>query len=91
MTKQAALLEPEAKSVTEPKGTIALNMAECGNCFQVLVSVHVHDFRQCGCDNQAFVDGGHDYLRRGWVFMVPTELSIYKVNNKFTRQAPENI
>lgn len=69
---------------------IALNMAECPECLQVLISASVHDFRQCGCDNQAFVDGGMAYLRRGWVSTVPTELSIYLVDDKFTRNPPED-
>ncbi|UXO93850.1 hypothetical protein Pan2_31 [Pseudanabaena phage Pan2] len=31
----------------------------------MIESVHRHDFRVCPCGN-AFIDGGHDYLRYGW-------------------------
>jgi hypothetical protein len=35
------------------------------SCFDVLVSWDRHDFRQCSCENEAFVDGGFDYMRSG--------------------------
>ena len=43
---------------------IILNLAECALCHQVLISMHAHDFRACGC-GAAFVDGGANYIRRG--------------------------
>lgn len=33
----------------------------------VLVSFNRHDFKQCGCPNGSFVDGGNVYLRVGGV------------------------
>lgn len=45
----------------EPK--IVLNMAQCRRCRQVLISTHMHDFRQCECGSH--VDGGRQYLKRG--------------------------
>lgn len=75
----------EAKSDTTPKVAIAINMAECPECLQVLISAHIHDFRVCGCENEAFVDGGNEYLRRGWNTSSLDELSIGKVNGVFVR------
>jgi len=43
---------------------IFLNMGRCKSCHQVLVSLHVHDFRQCSC-GASFVDGGFEYMRYG--------------------------
>lgn len=37
----------------------------CLECDMVLVSMHRHDFQMCGCENQAFADGGTDYSRIG--------------------------
>lgn len=42
---------------------LVLNMGRCRKCKRVLISVSVHDFRSCECGS--FVDGGHDYMRRG--------------------------
>lgn len=44
---------------------ITKNAARCKKCGDVIESKHVHDFRWCKC-GQVFVDGGHDYLRRGF-------------------------
>lgn len=40
------------------------NAARCLLCDTVVESKHRHDFVRCKCGN-LFVDGGHDYLRRG--------------------------
>jgi hypothetical protein len=34
-------------------------------CVKVLVSMHRHDYRECGCPQGTLVDGGSAYLRRG--------------------------
>lgn len=44
---------------------IIRNMAKCNLCGDVIESVHVHDFKYCKC-GRIFVDGGHEYLRRGF-------------------------
>ncbi len=41
------------------------NVIKCLSCGTVLVSNYRHDFKQCGCKNGTFIDGGHDYLRCG--------------------------
>lgn len=41
------------------------NVVKCLLCQEVLVSNHRHDFKQCGCPNKTFVDGGYEYLRCG--------------------------
>lgn len=44
---------------------LTLNSIQCLHCYKVLVSKHRHDFVECGCDNQTFVDGGNTYQRVG--------------------------
>ena len=38
---------------------------KCLECGQELESKYRHDFQQCGCPNESFVDGGDDYVRVG--------------------------
>lgn len=45
---------------------ITKNAIRCKHCGDVIESVHVHDYKTCSCGAYA-VDGGHDYLRRGFV------------------------
>ena len=47
------------------KKAIVQNEAKCGKCGDIIVSKHVHDFAECGC-GAIFVDGGMEYLRRGF-------------------------
>ena len=44
---------------------IIRNRAKCLICGDIIESVYRHDFKWCSCGNLA-VDGGHDYLRRGF-------------------------
>ncbi len=44
---------------------------QCPECKAVLQSMHRHDFVQCGCPNQAFVDGGSWYTRLGAKTFMP--------------------
>ena len=44
---------------------ILCNMVECGSCGDIIESKHVHDFVRCSCGG-VYVDGGSEYLRRGW-------------------------
>ena len=37
---------------------------KCLKCGKVLESKYRHDFRQCNCENQTFVDGGGEYYSR---------------------------
>lgn len=41
------------------------NIVLCRGCLDVLESRHRHDFVQCKCENQTFVDGGTSYQRIG--------------------------
>lgn len=43
---------------------ITRNAAQCRLCGEIIESTHRHEFRSCSC-KAIFVDGGHDYLRRG--------------------------
>ena len=49
-----------------------LNAIQCLTCFDIIESVHVHDFVRCTCGN-VFVDGGLDYCRRGYNTELPAE------------------
>lgn len=44
---------------------IRRNAIRCNHCGDVIESRHVHEYVQCSCGTVA-VDGGHDYLRRGF-------------------------
>jgi hypothetical protein len=46
---------------------IVYNAIDCLDCGETIVSYHRHDYKTCGCRNQATVDGGNDYLRYGAV------------------------
>lgn len=40
-------------------------MIKCQVCGKILHSLSRHDFQQCDCPNESFVDGGYDYMRVG--------------------------
>lgn len=44
--------------------TVIRNAARCKVCGDKIESKTVHDFVKCSC-GAIFVDGGHEYLRRG--------------------------
>lgn len=44
---------------------IIRNAARCKLCGDVIESRYRHDFVTCSCGNLS-VDGGLDYIRRGW-------------------------
>jgi len=39
------------------------NVVRCNRCFDIIESVHVHDFVRCKCGKVA-VDGGNEYHKR---------------------------
>lgn len=44
---------------------IIKNMIRCNTCGDTIESTSRHEFKYCKC-GRVFVDGGHDYLRRGY-------------------------
>lgn len=44
---------------------LVYNAVQCLACGKTIESSHRHDYRVCGCDNQAMVDGGLAYQRYG--------------------------
>ena len=48
----------------ERRNPIVRNRAQCRKCGDVIESKHRHDWVSCKC-GAIFVDGGHDYIRRG--------------------------
>ena len=44
---------------------IIRNAIHCKHCGEIIESRNVHDFKTCKC-GKVFVDGGHEYLRRGY-------------------------
>ena len=45
---------------------ILVNKSKCMRCGDVIESKYRHDFVECSCGS-IFVDGGLDYLRRGYL------------------------
>lgn len=45
----------------------------CKQCGTVLQSLHVYDYKKCGCPNEAMVDGGLEYQRYGGMDMKMVE------------------
>ena len=45
------------------------NKVKCLNCGEILESKSTHDFQQCSCENQTFVDGGDEYCRIGGKYL----------------------
>lgn len=50
------------------------NRAQCPRCGEIIESRWRNDHRSCGCGGIS-VDGGYDYLRRGWSDERPIERS----------------
>src|SRR4051812_42622358 len=46
-------------------GEQRFSSVQCLVCGKVLVSMHRHDYRECGCPQGTLVDGGSTYLRTG--------------------------
>lgn len=48
---------------------VIVNAAECRRCGRVLRSWYGHDFRTHSCHESIWfmVDGGRNYIRRGWM------------------------
>ncbi len=46
--------------------SILVNRAKCSRCGDIIESKYRHDFVTCSC-GAIFVDGGFDYLRRGYL------------------------
>lgn len=44
---------------------IVYNAVKCEVCQKTIASYHRHDYKTCGCPNDAMVDGGFDYQRYG--------------------------
>ena len=51
-----------------------MSKIKCLMCGTVLESTYRHDWRSCGCLNQAFIDGGDAYLRYGAMDMTQVEI-----------------
>lgn len=50
--------------MSDPKEpAIIVNAITCNKCKELIVSMHIHDFRWCSCKSVA-VDGGRSYLKR---------------------------
>lgn len=57
---------------------LVYNAVKCHECEETIVSYSVHDYKTCGCDNRAMVDGGLNYARYGAMDMDKiTSINIY--------------
>lgn len=63
---------------------IIRNAIQCNVCGEVIESKYRHDFVTCKC-GACSVDGGHDYLRRGF-----KEKSSYTDLSEVVPDTPEN-
>lgn len=62
---------------------------KCVRCKERMFSLHVHDYKLCGCSNKTMVDGGRVYLRYGWKTLKPTRIYWSKQDgNYLMRNAP---
>lgn len=71
------LLEYGDGTGKEPMRRIIRNAARCLSCMQEIESRSVHDWVRCQC-GASFVDGGLEYLRRGYGPKGYDELSEYE-------------
>lgn len=57
---------------------IKRNRAQCPQCKDIVESLFTHDFQYCSCKG-IFVDGGKDYIRRGFRGnLEPIEMNEYE-------------
>jgi hypothetical protein len=56
-----------------------MSKIKCLQCGEILESKFRHDFQQCSCPNQTFIDGGNDYCRCGGID--PTKIEFFPVPN----------
>lgn len=60
---------------------------KCLECGEILESKSVHDFVQCSCENQTFLDGGDEYGRYGGMDMAKIQIidstTVYSVIEKY--------
>ena len=71
---------------------LTVNRIKCKNCGDVIESRSRHDFVSCSC-GKCFVDGGHDYARRGYDGEKPEDiyedLSVYEKQDKSPIRYPK--
>lgn len=53
-----------------------MSKIQCLRCLEILESLYTHNFVQCACSNETFLDGGNSYMRVGG-----KDLSLIKVLN----------
>jgi len=51
-----------------------MGSVKCLECGKILISRSRHDFVQCDCPNQTFVDGGDNYIRVGGIDLSKIEV-----------------
>lgn len=74
------LIIPKNPEVSEQ---IVYNAVICLACNETIVSYYGHDYKTCGCENQAMVDGGLDYARYGAVDMDKIQKITYTTEGPF--------
>lgn len=72
--------DPDDFRVRLGHSLIYRNSAKCLRCEDEIESTYRHDFVACGC-GAIFVDGGHEYLRRGGSLDDMQDTSIVWSNN----------
>lgn len=64
MVGEDVFVDPDDYTFLRSGQAIIRNAAQCYLCKDVVESFHTHDMDTCRC-GEIFVDGGHEYLRRG--------------------------
>ena len=74
-----ALEKTMSKSTLSKDSRIIINAAKCLLCGDIIESKFRHDFQICTCGS-LHVDGGKDYLKRGWEGSLTSyiEMSVYE-------------
>ena len=63
--KDYTIMKGKKDAVNYKSMVILHNRIKCNHCGDIIESYNVHDFKFCRC-NTVYVDGGHEYLRRGF-------------------------
>ncbi len=67
---------------------ILINKAQCNNCKDIIESRYTHHFVTCSC-GQTHVDGGLNYLKRGYGDKGYTDMSVYESGIERPVSAPK--
>ena len=71
--------------MSKENAQMVASYVRCKCCGTILQSLHRHDYKKCGCDNETMIDGGLDYVRCGGVDMQFVETISVFDNEPFSK------